>query len=150
MSRFKYVVVAVMSAVVLFAAQAQNSQIRVTGFLTDTLSGRRGANAIHTDAAKRNVAAGMAQYAVYDEKTHKLYILNPQSSAEAYVCQRITVTGTLSASSMSHGAQTVDPNSNQVKDFHHPGQDSSTPVAGVLTIASMSLAPPGTPKPSSK
>jgi hypothetical protein len=146
MNRLKYVVTAIILSIFLIGAQAQTGPTSVTGFLTDTLSGKRGANALHADAAKRNVAAGMAQYAVYDEKTHKLYILNPQSSAEAYICQRITVTGTLATSSMSHGAQTVDPNTNQVKDFHHAGQDSSTPVAGVLNISSMALAPPGLPK----
>jgi hypothetical protein len=65
--------------------RAQSYQISVTGFVTDTLSGRRGANALHVDAAKRAVASGMAQYALYDEKTHKLYIIAPQDTAVAYL-----------------------------------------------------------------
>jgi len=40
-------------------AGAQSTQVSVTGFVTDTLSGRRGANELHGDASKRNVAAGM-------------------------------------------------------------------------------------------
>jgi hypothetical protein len=133
---------------VVFSAnflRAQSNQISVTGFVTDTLAGKRGANALHADAAKRAVASGMAQYALYDEKTHKLYIFASQDSAVAYLGQHITITGTVAPSPMAHGAQVVDPNTNEVKDFHHVGQDSATPVAGVLTIASVAVAPP--PKP---
>jgi hypothetical protein len=129
----------------LLVSHAQTSKASVTGFITDTLSGKRGANALHVDAAKRAVASGMAQYALYDEKTHKLYILAPQDSAVAYLGQHIKVTGTLAPSPMAHGAQAVDPNTNEVKDFHHVGQDSSTPVAGVLTITSVAVAPPAGP-----
>jgi hypothetical protein len=124
---------------------AQTKPLTVTGFVTDTLSGKRGANALHMDAAKRAVASGMAQYALYDEKTHKLYILAPQDSAVAYLGQHIAITGTLAPSAMVHGAQMVDPNTNEVKDFHHVGQDTATPVAGVLTITSVAIAPPAGP-----
>lgn len=121
--------------------QAQSSQISVTGFITDTLSGKRGANALHVDATKRAVASGLAQYALYDEKTHKLYILAPQSFAVAFLGEHIKVTGALAPSPMSHGAQTVDPNTNEVKDLHRVGQDTATSVAGVLTITSIAAAP---------
>lgn len=143
MNRFKFAFLGVISSIFLLLAQAQTpSTTTVTGFLTDTLSGKRGANGLHVDTAKRNVASGMAQNAVYDEKTHKLYIMEPQSTAGAYICQRITVTGALASSPMAHSAQTIDPNTNQVKNFHHPGQDDTTPVAGVLTIATIAVAPP--------
>lgn len=151
MSRFGYAAAATLFGILALAAHAQStSPTTVTGFLTDTLSGRHGANALHADTAKRNVAAGMAQYAVYDEKTHKLYILEPQSSAVLYICQRIKVTGTLAASPMTHGAQTIDPSTNQVKNFHHLGQDDATPIAGVLTITSLSVAPTGSAKAATK
>lgn len=151
MNRFKFVFIAAISGIFLLVAHAQTpGPATVTGFLTDTLSGKRGANALHADTAKRNVASGMAQYAVYDEKAHKLYILEPQSTAVAYICQRITVTGALASSPMAHSAQTVDPNTNQVKNFHHLGQDDSTPIAGVLTITSLSVAPAGSAKAATK
>jgi hypothetical protein len=142
MRRFKFAFIALVFSAFILAAHPLTTPTSVTGFLTDTLSGKRGANSLHVDAAKRNVAAGMAQYAVYDEKTHKLYILEPQSTAVGYICQRITVSGALASSPMAHSAQTIDPNTNQVKNFHHVGQDDTTPVAGVLTIASIALAPP--------
>jgi hypothetical protein len=41
---------------------AQSDQMSFTGFITDTLSGKRGANALHVDAARRAVASGMAQW----------------------------------------------------------------------------------------
>jgi hypothetical protein len=134
-----------LTAALQSSARAQINQLGITGFITDTLSGKRGANALHADAAKRAVASGMAQYALYDEKTHKLYVLAPQDSAVAYLGQHITITGTLAPSPMVHGAQAVDPNTNEVKDFHHIGQDSATPVAGVLTISSVAVAPPAGP-----
>jgi hypothetical protein len=151
MSRLKFAFIAAIFGTSILAAHAQTSSpTTVTGFLTDTLSGKRGANALHVDSAKRNVAAGMAQYAVYDEKTHKLYILEPQSTATAFVCQRITVTGALAPSPMAHGAQTIDPNTNQVKNFHHLGQDDATPIGGVLTFTSLSVAPAGSAKAATK
>jgi hypothetical protein len=126
---------------------SQGNTLSVTGFLTDTLSGRHGANALHIDAAKRNVAGGMAQYAVYSMKTHKLYIIQPQDTAAAYLGQQVKVTGTLTLSAMNHAGQMVDSNTNEVKDFHGVGQDSSTPVAGILTISSITVAlPPPAPK----
>jgi len=133
---------------VLFSASfllAQSSQISVSGYVTDTLSGKRGANALHVDAAKRAVSSGMALYAIYDEKTRKLYILAPQDSAVAYLGQHIKVTGPLAPHPIQHGAQMVDSSTNEVKDFHHVGQDSSTPVAGLLTITSITVAPPAGP-----
>ncbi len=135
----------------MFAARAQNLQISTiqvtaTGFITDTLSGRTGATATHIAATKRNVAAGMAKYAVYDEKTKQLYILDPQDTAAAYLelGQRVTVTGTLASTPMIRAGQMVDPRTNEVKDFHRPAKDS-TPVAGALTITSIALAPPPAP-----
>ncbi|MGA7784664.1 MAG: hypothetical protein WB997_08470 [Candidatus Acidiferrales bacterium] len=124
---------------------AQVVQVNATGFVTDTLSGKQGANALHADAAKRNVQAGMAMYAVYDEATEKLYVLQPQGTGEAYVGQRLTVSGTLAPSAMQHAGQGVDPQSGQAVNFHHVGQDSSTPIGGVLTISSIAVANPGPP-----
>jgi hypothetical protein len=140
-NRVGYVAVGVFPILFAVTLFGQTSHMSVTGFLTDTLSGKRGANALHVEATKRAVASGMAQYAIYDEKTHKLYILAPQSSAVAFLGEHIKVTGTLAPSPMTHGAQTVDPNTNEVKDLHHVGQDTATPVAGVLTIASIAAAP---------
>lgn len=139
------IMVLALSAMLQLSALPQANQLSVTGFVTDTLSGKRGANALHVDAAKRAVASGMAQYALYDEKTHKLYILAPQDSAVAYLGQHIKITGTLAPHPVQHGAQMTDPNTNEVKDFHHVGQDSSTPVAGLLTISSIVVAPPAGP-----
>lgn len=128
--------------ILALSARAQTTQISVTGFLTDTLSGRRGANAHHTDAANRNVASGMAQYAIYDEKTRKLYILSQQASAMYYLGQRVTAAGTLAASPMTHAGQHVNPGTDQVEDFSHVGQDSTTPIAGVLNVSTITVTPP--------
>jgi hypothetical protein len=126
----------------ILLAQAQVNQTFVTGFVTDTLSGKHGATALHGDVTKRNVASGLAKYAIYDEKTRKLYIIEPQSTAAAYLGQRVTVTGTLAASPMAHAGQHVNPQTNRVEDLHKVGQDSSTPVAGVLTNSTITATPP--------
>jgi len=125
---------------------SQTAGTAATGFVTDTLAGAQGANALHADASKRNVAAGMALYSVYDEATNKLYVLQPQATGAAYVGQRVTVTGTLGPSPMQHAGQQVNPQTSAVEDFHHVGQDSSTPIGGVLTISSIAVAKPGPPK----
>ena len=121
-------------------ALAQGSLTSITGTVTDTLAGFHGANEKHADAAKRNVKAGMALYAVYDEKTRKLYVLDDQSSGATYIGQRVTVTGTLSPSPMTQAGQMVDPATGAVKSFHRVVNDS-TPIGGIITNASISLAP---------
>ncbi len=122
---------------------AQSTQVTVTGFVTDTLSGVRGANALHADTSKRYVAAGMAVYAVYDEGTKKLYVLQPQGTGATYVGQRVTAAGTLAPSAMQHAGQLVNPQTGVSENFHHVGQDSTTPIGGVLTITSINVAQPG-------
>jgi hypothetical protein len=129
----------VSAGIFLVPAVAQTSQVSVTGFITDTLSGSTGATAEHSDASKRNVEAGMAKYAVYDEATKKLYILDPQETAASYLGQRVAVKGGLAASPITKAGQMVDPRTNEVKDFHRP-VNSTTPVAGVLTISSIAAA----------
>jgi hypothetical protein len=123
--------------------QAQTRQVSVSGFISDTLSGASGASDTHIAASKRNVAAGMAKYAVYDDNTSQLYILEPQATAAAYLDmgKPIVVTGTLAPSPMKRAGQMVDPRTGEVKDFHRP-VNSATPIAGVLTISSISIATP--------
>jgi hypothetical protein len=119
---------------------AQISAVVATGYMTDTLAGFHGATEKHVDAARCNVKAGMALYAVYDEQTKRLYILQPQDTAATFIGQRVAVTGTLSASPMQHAGQSVDPTSGAVNDFHRAVNDS-TPIGGVLTITSIAVAP---------
>ena len=131
----------VLTALLLVSrSQAQNSSTLVCGTVTDTLAGFSGADEKHADATTKNVKAGMAKYAVYDEHTKRLFILEPQDSAVAYVGQRITVTGTLASSPMKHAGQMVDPVSGAVEDFHRAVNDS-TPIGGILAITSIAAAP---------
>jgi hypothetical protein len=41
---------------------------------------------------------------------------------------------------MQHAGQTVDPSTGAVKDFH-PVVNDSTPIGGVVTISTVTLAP---------
>jgi hypothetical protein len=151
MNRFKWVIFAVAVAFPALSVLAQinqsSAQVTVTGFITDTLSGKRGANELHAEAAKRNVAAGMAKYALYDEATMKLYILEPQDLASAHLDKRVTVTGAMYLQPMQHAGQHVNPTTGQVEDFHTVRQDSTTPIAGVLTNCTIAVTPYTTPKP---
>ncbi len=78
----------------------QPTQNVVIGWITDTLCGAKGANARHVECAKRNVASGKAKYALYDERSKVLFILEPQEAAALYLSlgQRVKVTGTLNFS----------------------------------------------------
>ena len=165
-------------------AAAQTTNATVTGFLTDTLSGRSGATALNVESAKRNVASGKAKYAIYDEKTQKLYILacvTPASAVptfddhrcvEQYLGQRVKITGTLSPTPLTRAGQSYAPDAvaTPIKSDGNPDQsntarmvsgdptapsgqgparvqghrkalDTSTPIAGVLTISSVEPAP---------
>jgi hypothetical protein len=143
-NRFRSLFWAISAGIFLVPAVAQTSQVSVTGFITDALSGRTGATAQHAEATKRNVEAGMGKYAVYDEKTKQLYILEPQATAAVYLDlgQRVTVTGTLAANPVKRAGQMLDSQTNEVKDFHSLRARDSTPVAGILTISSIAIAPP--------
>jgi len=46
---------------------------------------------------------------------------------------------------MQRAGQGVDPQTGQAVVFHHVGQDSTTPIGGVLTISSIAVAKPGPP-----
>lgn len=88
MNKLARIVLAVV--VVAIAATGQDSET-ISGYVTDTLCGKKGANARHVGCAKRSVAAGTAQYALYDEETRRLYVLEPQSTAAQYAGQRVKV-----------------------------------------------------------
>jgi hypothetical protein len=113
----------------------------ITGFITDTQCGARGATAQHIDCAKRKVASGKAKYAVYDEATKRLYILEPQATAEQYLGRRVKVTGTVSTSVLTRSGQSYDARARKVVS-HADALDSSTAIAGVLTISSIEEALP--------
>ena len=177
-------------------AQRQDATT-VTGFVTDTWCGRKGASEKHAEHARRSVASGKAKYALYVETQAptargasidgKLYILDSgqwsvaggQGNLERlfaqYAGQRLRITGTVSATPIRHAGQsyapdavatvrvngasrpvnattatpatTADPSvtgatSGQARvQQHHKALDTTTPVAGILTIAAVEIAP---------
>lgn len=86
-----------------------SNDLSVAGFVTDTWCGRRGANARHAEHARRTVASGVAQYALYDETTKRLYILEPQATAAQYAGQRVKITGTLGTTPLTRAGQSYAP-----------------------------------------
>ena len=96
----------VLGALVLVAQAQQNET--VSGYVTDTLCGKKGANARHVDCAKRSVAAGTTQCALYDEETRRLYVLEPQATAAQYAGQRVKVTGAVGYSPLTRAGQVYD------------------------------------------
>jgi len=84
-------------------------EVTVVGFVTDTFCGRRGASEKHAEHARRTVASGLAQYALYDEATKQLYILEPQATAEQYVGHRVKITGTLGTTPLRRAGQSYAP-----------------------------------------
>jgi hypothetical protein len=87
----------------------------------------RGANPLHAEAAKRNVASGKAKYAIYDEGTRKLYVLScgaisgqpsaiseewknlDQSCVEQYLGQRVRISGRLTPAPITRAGQSFAP-----------------------------------------
>lgn len=99
----------VVSLVIALGVPAQSSETTVSGYVTDTYCGRRGATDKHAEHARRSVASGVAQYALYDEASKKLYILSPQSTAAQYVGQRVQITGTLAETPITRAGQSLAP-----------------------------------------
>ncbi|MCL4522882.1 MAG: hypothetical protein M1453_13785 [Acidobacteria bacterium] len=102
-----FVLVLVGSLAVALAAQTTTG-ISATGYITDTLCGAKGANSQHIDCAKRSVASGKAKYAIYDEATKRLYILQG-SGIEQYLGQRVKISGTLNSSPLTRAGQSYAP-----------------------------------------
>jgi hypothetical protein len=59
------------------------------------MCGAKGANADHADCAKTCVKEHGAKFALYDESTKKVYILDPQEKAAEHAGHEVTVQGTL-------------------------------------------------------
>ncbi|MGH9793547.1 MAG: hypothetical protein ACRD5G_02130 [Candidatus Acidiferrales bacterium] len=98
----------------------------LTGFVTDTSCGHKGANAQHAEHARRTVASGVAQYALYDEATKRLYILEPQATAAQYVGQRVKVTGALGTTPLTRAGQSLAPDAVAAYLDRDPPAASST------------------------
>ena len=167
------------------AAQIPTS-VTATGYLTDTMCGAKGATSKHIDCAKRQVASGKAQYAIYDEASRRLYILDAGTEAggtpavrslieqPAAAGQRVRITGTVSLTPITRAGQSLVPDTEAAPSSAEnagginpaptttgaptttsapttnpplrvvtraKALDTSTPVAGVLTISSIEAAP---------
>ena len=150
-------------------ALAQAPAVSATGFITDTMCGKRGANAQHTDHAKRQVASGKAQYAIYDEASKRLYVFDStdpgtRAMVEQFLGQRVRITGTLSATPLRSAGDVLvpaDSPSAQMAGVSAPSisgaagsaptqlvavksakaLDKSTPIAGALSVTSIEPAP---------
>jgi hypothetical protein len=114
-------------------------EMTVVGYVTDTYYGRRGANDKHAEHARRSVASGVAQYALYDEASKKLYILAPQSTAAQYVGQRVQITGTLSATPITRAGQSLAPDA--VAAYKDPSAPNGLRATGATSGTSTA---PGT------
>jgi hypothetical protein len=110
-----------------------------SGFVTDTWCGRKGANEQHAEHARRSVASGVAQYALYDEASKKLYILAPQSTAAQYVGQRVQISGTLSTTPITRAGQSLAPDA--VAAYKDPSAPNGLRASGATSGTSTA---PGT------
>ncbi len=137
----------VLTVVVSIGLLAQDiARVTATGWITDTMCGARGANERHADCAKRTVASGKGRYAFYDEQSKRLYVLEPQDAALAYLGQRVEVIGTVSSTLLRRAGESYDTKANKVVRYSLPWRPpDSTPIEGVLTIASVRPAPPPEP-----
>ncbi len=134
----KILVLVLAGSLTSLTAQTSGS-VSATGYITDTLSGRSGATALNVEAAKRNVSSGKAKYAIYDERTQKLYILAcvtpasavpsfaEQTCVEQYLGQRLKITGTLSTAPLTRAGQSFAPDAvaTPIKSDGNPDQSNT-------------------------
>lgn len=66
-----------------------------SGYVTDTMCGAKGASADHADCATKCVKEHGAKFALYDESTKKVYVLDPQEKVAEHAGHEVTVEGTL-------------------------------------------------------
>lgn len=128
--------IAAVSLAIAVGVQAQSTETTLTGYVTDTYCGRRGANDKHAEHARRSVASGVAQYALYDEASKKLYILSLQSTAAQYVGQRVQITGTLSTTPIKSAGQSLAPDA--VAAYKDPS--ASDGLRAILRLRILTLA----------
>jgi len=117
-----FVPLAILGTVILLT-QTPSTQT-AAGYLTDTMCGAKGATSKHVDCAKRQVASGKAQYAIYDEASRRLYILDLGTQAggseagkmpavqqliEQHLGQRMKITGTVSSTPITRAGQSLVP-----------------------------------------
>ncbi len=87
--------VAILFATGLTLAAPKGKEGTWAGWVTDTHCGAKGANADHAACAKKCVEQDGAKYALYDNATKKVYVLEPQDQAAAHVAQHVRVKGSL-------------------------------------------------------
>jgi len=171
--------------IILMFAHPAEVDFSSIGYLTDTMCGAKGATSKHVDCPKRQVASGKAQYAIYDEASRRLYILDLGTQAggseagkmpavqqliEQHLGQRVRITGTVSLTPITRAGQSLVPDTEEgavpssaenagginpapattsAPTTNPPMRvvtrakalDTSTPVAGVLSISSIEPAP---------
>jgi len=125
------------------AAQTPSS-ITAAGYLTDTMCGAKGATSKHIDCPKRQFASGKAQYAIYDEASRRLYILDTSNAAarlqiESFLGQRVRITGTISSTPITRAGQSLVPDTGSAP--------SSTENAGGINPAPTTTSAPTTNPP---
>lgn len=154
MIRCRLAISALGCVLITLLAAAQSTETTVAGYLTDTLCGARGATERHIECPKRVVASGKGQYAIYDEREKRLYILEPQATADPATRdgQRVKITGTVRETPLTRAGQSLapstspgaSPSSARVQQHKSPLGDASA-IAGVLVISSIEPAPPPSP-----
>jgi hypothetical protein len=81
---------------VTLLARASHEDIRLDGYVTDTWCGvNRDTKAPTAECTKSCVKTQSAKYAFYNFADQKVYILNPQSLAEKYAGDKVTIWGTI-------------------------------------------------------
>jgi hypothetical protein len=93
--RLAVVVVALCVAAGLTLAAANAAEGSWTGWITDSHCGAKGDSAKHADCAKKCVSGQGAKWALYNPSDKKVYILDPQSTAEGHAGHYVTVKGTV-------------------------------------------------------
>ncbi len=77
------------------AQEKPGDQVTITGWLTETECGAKGANAGHVDCAKKCVKEKGAKWAIYNPEDKSLWILTDQTKGPEMLGKQIKVKGTM-------------------------------------------------------
>jgi hypothetical protein len=78
---------------VISAEEKKDDHVVITGWVTDTHCGEKGAKEGHADCAKKCVKERDAKWALYDPDTKQLWVLSDQERGSQMVGKRVVCKG---------------------------------------------------------
>jgi len=82
------------------ATLALGAPAKLTGYISDSACGAKGANEKHADCTTKCVKEQGAKYVFVNDADHKVYAVDAQDKVAAHAGHHVTVTGTVDGDSL--------------------------------------------------